>query len=98
MPRPITKADIKRWRGCFSFKVHVDDRLGLYIETGVFWSYSAGIGDGAPVWVEKKTIERRKKLGHPATKRKARQRMPEGNFSLEEMELASSIMEELSDG
>lgn len=99
MRRPITKADIKRWRPYYGFRIRETfGPLGIVVrfnhrERGN-WAYSVD-ARGQPIFVGEKTIDRRKKLGHPK-KRKARSILPDTMFSLDEMDLACSIMEELS--
>lgn len=98
-------ADIKRWRrGGLEFRVYTHEKLGLYIRRvnvpsyfTATQAYLANNNDGSIRWTTKQALEKRKKLGHPA-RRKPRRVMIDSMFSLEEMELASSIMEELSDG
>lgn len=46
------------------------------------------------MWIKPCSFKKREKLGLPKPKRK-RKILPDAMFSLDEMELASSIMEEL---
>lgn len=98
MPRPITKADIKRWRPYYGFRIRETyGSLGIIVRFNYQgnWAYSVDVR-GQPIFVSKKTIDRRKKLGRPPATRKARSILPDSMFSLDEMDLACSIMEELS--
>lgn len=92
MPRPITKKDIKRWRTHLHFRKSNHSLLGVYITHRYSdgFAYATRISDGWPHWVSKKTLEKRKRTGHPIKKFKAKMREPD--FGLEEMALAEAII------
>lgn len=100
MPRPITKEDIKRWRGWgMGFRAYTDDNLGLYIKDIYgwvpLWAYRANTSDKLPSWVTKETFKKRRKLGHPPARRKRQIMKDIGMFSQDEMEQAMKVMEEM---
>lgn len=95
--RPITKEDVKRWKfiwgeireikGYFTLGrvIHIGGKWGLY-------AYAART-NGNPGWVNKRTLERRAKLGFPKKRKmKPRQMLQDGSFSLDEMAIAEAII------
>lgn len=97
MMRPITKKDVKRWKftwgGIREIKGYFT--LGRVIHIGHGWglyAYAAR-ADGNPGWVNKRTLERRAKLGWPKKRnKKPKQLLQDGPFSLEEMAIAEAII------
>lgn len=93
MPRPITKADIKRWRNhpYLTFRVTHCAVLGITIKRNghPYWAYATR-ANNLPHWVLKGTLQKRKRMGRP--KKRYKQIMKEPDFGLEEMELAEAIM------
>ena len=97
MPRPITKQDIEHWN-FFSdlVKIKKDRVLGIVLMNSVFFAYSTYNDGSSPIWVSEKTFRKRQKIGHPSPRKKpVKLRMAEGPFSLDEMALAESIMDQM---
>jgi len=107
MPRPITKADIMRWRReGYHVDVKYNDLLGItaifsepsavYSYYVNFYSYSVYY-DGTPIFVTKKTLATRMKIGHPKPRkpRKKKQIMSDPEFGLDEIGLAQEIISQM---
>lgn len=93
MARPITKKDITKWKEWDQITVYKPHpKLGIivYAPEGDCYAYSA-YNNGLAHWVTKETLEKRKKLGPPA-KRKRKHLMQESMFSLDEMAVAEDII------
>jgi len=97
MPRPITKADIMRWRReGYHFCVKYNDLLGITVIFSALYSYSVYY-DGTPKFVTEKTLARRMKIGHPKPRkpRKKKQILRDPEFGLDEISLAEEIISQM---
>ena len=95
MPRPITKADLRKLD---PHSVHIshDDVLGIIViivKNPTFCSYSVD-RFGEFKWCSQKTLERRKRIGHPKP-RKKKQILREPEFGLDEIALAERIISQM---
>lgn len=92
--RPITKEDIKNWRGTWdNIKVFKPDEvLGITVSIGFYHAYAAN-ENGLPKWVSGRTLAKRRKLGFPKKRKmKPKQMLQDGPFSLDEMAIAEAII------
>ena len=103
----ITRALFKKWRGshCEEYVLKKHKTFGYYIldtsddfYNGYPYAWQINLRDMNVVWITKRTMDKHFKRGTPPPTRKKpnRRKMKEiGMFSMEEMEEAYKVMEEL---
>lgn len=76
--------------------------LGYYIydkaDNEYSWRAAKYNGEMIPIWIKPRSFKRRERLGLPKPRQPRRKRtiLPDSMFSLNELELASQIMEEMT--